>query len=184
MTAEATGASRRASAVVSRATRLVAAIAVAALVSPAALAAEKTLRLQMLADVEVLDPARAGSLSTLNTIGPLYHQLLTYDYLARPVKLIPYAAESLPQVSADGRTYTLRIRPGLLFAPHPAFGGKAREVVAQDFVYGAQRIVDELRPALLGCTLCPVARLNRFRARDARCCALAWRRTASGSFSI
>ncbi|MBK6805745.1 MAG: hypothetical protein IPG84_13155 [Betaproteobacteria bacterium] len=142
MTAEATGASRRASAVVSRATRLVAAIAAAALVSPAALAAEKTLRLQMLADVEVLDPARAGSLSTLNTIGPLYHQLLTYDYLARPVKLIPYAAEALPQVSADGRTYTLRIRPGLLFAPHPAFGGKARELVAQDFVYSAQRIAD------------------------------------------
>ena len=59
-------------------------------------AADKVLRLQMLSDVEVLDPARAGSLSTIYTIAPLYHQLLTYDYLARPVKLIPYAAEALP----------------------------------------------------------------------------------------
>ncbi len=46
-----------------------AAVFVAALAAPtAALAAEKVLRLQMPADVEVLDPARAGSLSTLNTI--------------------------------------------------------------------------------------------------------------------
>ena len=119
------------------------AIAAAALLAPpGASAADKTLRLQMLADVEVLDPARAGSLSALNTVAPLYHQLLTYDYLARPVRLIPYAAEALPQVSADGRTYTLRVRPGLLFAPHPAFGGKPRELNAQDFVYSVQRIAD------------------------------------------
>ncbi len=110
MTAKATDANRLVSVAIPHAVRFVAALAVAALGSSAALAAGKTLRLQMLADVEVLDPARAGSLSTLNTIAPLYHQLLTYDYLARPVKLIPYAAESLPQVSADGRTYTLRIR--------------------------------------------------------------------------
>jgi ABC-type transport system substrate-binding protein len=116
-------------------------VALLALALPAA-AADKTLRLQMLADVESLDPARAGSLSSLNTIAPLYHQLLTYDYLARPIRMIPYAAEALPQVSADGRTYTLRVRPGLLFAPHPAFGGKPRELVAQDFVYSVQRIAD------------------------------------------
>jgi ABC-type transport system substrate-binding protein len=125
-----------------RAAALVAACAFALAAPAGAIAAGKVLRLQMLSDVEVLDPARAGSLSTLNTIAPLYHQLLTYDYLARPVRMIPYAAESLPQVSADGRTYTLRLRPGLLFAPHPAFGGKPRELVAQDFVYSVQRIAD------------------------------------------
>lgn len=125
-----------------RAFVLLAACAGALLASFGAPVAGKTLRLQMLVDVEVLDPARAGSLSALNAMAPLYHQLLTYDYLARPVRMIPYAAESLPQVSADGRTYTLRIRPGLLFAPHPAFGGKPRELVAQDFVYSVQRIAD------------------------------------------
>ncbi len=123
------------------AARMIAA-ALALALAGQALAAEKVLRLQMLADVDVLDPARAGSLSTLNTIAPLYQQLLTYDYLARPVKLIPYAAETLPQVSSDGRTYTLRVRPGLRYAPHPAFGGKPREVTAQDFVYSVQRIAD------------------------------------------
>ncbi|MEO8487460.1 MAG: ABC transporter substrate-binding protein [Betaproteobacteria bacterium] len=121
----------------------VAVLALAACLAPVdALAADKTLRLQMLSDVESLDPARAGSLSSLNTVAPLYHQLLTYDYLARPVRMIPYAAEALPTISADRRSYTLRIRPGLLFAPHPAFGGKPRELVAQDFVYSVQRLAD------------------------------------------
>jgi len=114
----------------------------AAFAAAGAMAADKTLRLQMLSDVDVLDPARGGSLSALYTVAPLFHQLLTYDYLARPVRMIPYAAEALPEVSKDGRTYTLRIRTGLLFAPHPAFGGKPRELTAQDFVYSVQRIAD------------------------------------------
>ena len=84
---------------------------------------DRTLRLQMIADVETLDPARAPELGTVYTIAPLYHQLLTYDALARPATLIPYAATALPRISADGRTYTLTLRPGLLFAPHAAFGG-------------------------------------------------------------
>jgi oligopeptide transport system substrate-binding protein len=100
------------------------------------------LRVQMLGEVETLDPARAPELGTVNSIAPLYHQLLTYDYGARPVRLIPYAAAALPQLSADRRTYTLKLRPGLLFAPHPAFGGKPRELVAEDFVYSWKRIAD------------------------------------------
>ncbi len=101
-----------------------------------------TLRVQMLGDVETLDPARAPELGTVNSIAPLYHQLLTYDYGSRPVRLIPYAALTLPQMSADLRTYTLKLRPGLMFTPHPAFGGKPRELVAEDFVYSWKRVAD------------------------------------------
>jgi ABC-type transport system substrate-binding protein len=103
---------------------------------------DRTLRVQMLGDVETLDPARAPELGTVNSIAPLFHQLLTYDYGSRPVQLIPYAAVALPQISADRRTYTLKLRPGLLFAPHPAFGGKPRELVAEDFVYSWKRVAD------------------------------------------
>jgi len=105
-------------------------------------AGSPTLRVQMLGDVETLDPARAPELGTVNSIAPLFHQLLTYDYGSRPVQLIPYAAAALPQISADRRTYTLRVRPGLLFASHPAFGGKPRELVAEDFVYSWKRVAD------------------------------------------
>jgi len=108
-------------------------------------AAQRTLRLPMPSDVETLDPARAGDLSVLNAIAPLYHQLLTYDLVARPLRLVPYAAESMPTISADRRTYTVKVRRGLMFAPHPAFGGKPRELTAEDFVYSWKRVAD---PAL------------------------------------
>lgn len=140
------------------AARLTAAVApiallllVAALAASSAAIAQKTtapaaagsvLRVQMLGEVETLDPARAPELGTINSIAPLYHQLLTYDYGSRPVRLIPYAATTLPQLSADRRTYTLKLRPGLLFASHPAFGGRPRELVAEDFVYSWKRIAD------------------------------------------
>jgi ABC-type transport system substrate-binding protein len=123
--------------------RFIAASTLFALASTAgAQTSERTLRVAMLADVETLDPARAPELSTIYTIAPLYHQLLTYDYTARPVKLIPYAATALPTLSADGRTYTLTIRPGLMFAPHPAFAGKPRELTAADFEYSWKRVAD------------------------------------------
>lgn len=68
--------------------------------------AQSVLRLPMPGDVETLEPARAGDLDTLNAIAPLFHQLLTYDLVARPLRLVPYAAEALPAISADRRTCT------------------------------------------------------------------------------
>lgn len=103
---------------------------------------DRTLRAQMMGDIETLDPARAPELGAVYTIAPLYHQLLTYDYLVRPATLIPYAATALPRISADGRTYTLTLRPGLMFAPHAVFRGKPRELLAADFVYSWKRVAD------------------------------------------
>ena len=66
---------------------------------------------------------------------------LTYDYLARPVKVIPNTA-ALPEVSADGLTWTIRIRPGIHFADDPAFKGRPRELTAEDYVYSLKRHYD------------------------------------------
>jgi ABC-type transport system substrate-binding protein len=48
----------------------------------------------------------------------------------------------MPEISADGRVWTIRIRPGVYFADDPAFAGKKRELTAADFVYAWKRIVD------------------------------------------
>ena len=40
-----------------------------------------------------------------------------YDYFARPVKLVPNTAAALPQITDGGRTYTIRVRPGIFFPP-------------------------------------------------------------------
>jgi ABC-type transport system substrate-binding protein len=67
---------------------------------------------------------------------------LTYDYLARPMKLKANTAVALPEVSADGTTFTLRIKAGIYFADDAAFGGKRRELTAADYVYSIKRVLD------------------------------------------
>ena len=55
---------------------------------------------------------------------------------------MPLTAGSMPQVTDDGRTYTIRIRKGIHFADDPAFKGRKRELVAADFAYSLKRLVD------------------------------------------
>ncbi len=68
--------------------------------------------------------------------------MLDYDYLARPVKLVPRTLEALPAVEDGGRTYICRIRKGIFFTPDPAFKGKPRELTAADQAYGLKRLLD------------------------------------------
>ncbi len=72
----------------------------------------------------------------------IFDSLYTYDFLARPYKLVPSVAVALPEISPDGRTWTMRVKPGIYFADDPAFGGKKRELLAADFVYAWKRILD------------------------------------------
>ncbi|MGC1818657.1 MAG: ABC transporter substrate-binding protein [Casimicrobiaceae bacterium] len=88
------------------------------------------------------DPAGAQDLYSGTIEQAIFETLLTYDYLARPSKLVPLAAEAMPEVTDDGRTYTIRIRKGIVFADDPAFKGKKRELVAADFAYSLKRLVD------------------------------------------
>ena len=88
------------------------------------------------------DPAGAQDLYSGTIEQAIFETLLTYDYLARPSKLVPLAAEALPQVTDEGRTYTIRLRKGIHFADDPAFKGRKRELVAADFAYSLKRLVD------------------------------------------
>jgi ABC-type transport system substrate-binding protein len=102
----------------------------------------KVLRYAFPAPETGFDPARVNDLYS-NTINEaIFDRLLTYDYLARPAKLVPMAAEAMPEVAENGKVYTFRIRKGIYFTPDPAFKGAKRELVAQDFVYSFMRFVD------------------------------------------
>src|SRR5690242_11181166 len=67
---------------------------------------------------------------------------LAYDYLARPMRLKANTAVALPDVSPDGTTFTVRIKPGIYFADDPAFHGRKRELTAADYVYSMKRVLD------------------------------------------
>ena len=50
---------------------------------------------------------------------------------------------AMPEISADGLVYHIRIKPGVHFIDDPAFpGGMGREVVAEDVVYSLKRHFD------------------------------------------
>ena len=88
------------------------------------------------------DPARVSDLYSNTVNEAIFERLLTYDYLARPSKLVPMVAEAMPKIDDGGRTYTYKLRKGIFYTPDPAFKGKKRELVADDFVYIIKRHVD------------------------------------------
>jgi ABC-type transport system substrate-binding protein len=107
------------------------------LAAPAA--AEKQLRYAMRVAETGFDPVQINDLYSSILLSHIFDAPLTYDYLARPAKVKPNTAVALPEVSADARVWTIRIRPGIYFAADPAFGGNKRELTAQDYVYSLKR---------------------------------------------
>ncbi len=103
---------------------------------------EKVLHTYFPAAEDGFDPAQSASAYVVTLAEGIFERLLTYDYLARPAKLVPMTAESLPEISKDGRTYTFRLRKGIHFTPDPAFKGQKRELTAQDYIYTIQRFMD------------------------------------------
>ncbi|MDQ6638580.1 MAG: ABC transporter substrate-binding protein, partial [Pseudomonadota bacterium] len=89
-----------------------------------------------------LDPAKIVDLYSRTLTPHIFEGLYTYDHLARPVKIKPLTADGMAQHSDDYRVWTARIRPGIFFADDPAFKGKRRELVAQDYVYSWKRFAD------------------------------------------
>jgi oligopeptide transport system substrate-binding protein len=88
------------------------------------------------------DPQVVNDIYSNHVVRAIFDPPYTYDYLARPFKLIPNTAVALPEISADGRTWTLRIKPGIHFNDDPAFKGKQRELTAADYVYSWKRVLD------------------------------------------
>ncbi len=101
----------------------------------------KVLRYGFEAAETTLDPHKVSDLYSNYLIAAVFDTPLEYDYLHRPPKLRG-AATSLPEISADGLTYTMRVKPGIFFSDDPAFGGKPRELTAEDFVYSFKRLMD------------------------------------------
>jgi peptide/nickel transport system substrate-binding protein len=107
--------------------------------------ASKVLRIAMAYGETGFDPARAGDVNSVVVLAGIMEPLLSFDYLARPVRLVPLTAAALPDIADGGKTYTFKIQQGITFASDPAFGGRKRELTAHDYVYAIKRVVD---PAL------------------------------------
>ena len=105
---------------------------------------EKVLRYAFPIAETGFDPAQLSDLYSRIVTANIFDALYSYDYLARPVKVRPNVAVGMPVIADDFRTYTIKIRAGIYFADDPAFGGKKRELTAQDFVYSYKRHFDPI----------------------------------------
>jgi ABC-type transport system substrate-binding protein len=117
------------------------AIALAGFAS-AAPAAQKVLRVAYLIAETNFDPAFVADTYSNAIIAEIFESPLTYDPLARPAKLRTRTLEAMPEIADGGKTYTLRIRKGILFADDPAFEGRKRELTAADYEYTLKRLMD------------------------------------------
>jgi ABC-type transport system substrate-binding protein len=118
-------------------------VLVAALASaPGAHADEaKVLRLA-LPDIANLDPQQLTDLNSERVANAIFEGLYQFDYLAAPARVVPNTAAAMPEIADNGRTWTIRIKSGILFANAPVFNGKPRELTAQDYVYSITRRLD------------------------------------------
>jgi ABC-type transport system substrate-binding protein len=143
-----------------------------------------------------LDPARSYSANEAVITGQIYESPYQYHYLKRPYTLIPLTAVDMPTVryfdandnelseTGDSQLvaysrYTITIKPGIQYQPHPAFvkdeqgryplqhlsetdlsqistladftSTASRELVAQDYVYQIKRLAHpETHSPILG----------------------------------
>ena len=83
-------------------------------------------------DLATLDPAIGYDWTNWPAIKLVFDGLLDYD---SGTTIQPRIAESLPEVSADGLTYTFKVRKGVKFH-------NGRELTADDVVYTLTRVLD------------------------------------------
>jgi ABC-type transport system substrate-binding protein len=112
-----------------------------------------------------LDPVQSYTEDEAKFTQQVYEPLLQYHYLKRPYELIPLTAVEVPKArEIEGGKFTvydIRIRPGVMYQPHPAFVEKnlkldpsqvkslkspyqlplgTRELVADDYIYQIKRL--------------------------------------------
>ncbi|HPV23749.1 MAG TPA: ABC transporter substrate-binding protein, partial [Casimicrobium sp.] len=102
----------------------------------------KTMRIAFATDVTGFDPQATNDAYSNYVNNELFDTMYVFDYYVRPVRLKGSIAEALPEISADGLTWKIRIRKGQFFADDPVFKGKKREVTADDLVYSWKRMLD------------------------------------------
>lgn len=108
----------------------------------ASTAPAKVLRIALASRENNFDPAQVSDVISAALVGSLFDAPLAYDHLAKPAKLKPNTAATLPEVNEDFTRFVFALKPGIFFPDHPAFMGRPRELVAADYVYSIKRYYD------------------------------------------
>jgi len=105
--------------------------------TPPSSTASDRITLGTTARIQTLDPADAYEISSGNLLYNLGDRL--YTYKSGTTNLKPQLATALPQVSADGLTYTIPLRQGVVFHDGTPFNGEAMAFSLQRFIENGGR---------------------------------------------
>ncbi len=118
------------------------------------------------AGITSLDPAFARDQANIWATNQLFNGLVQLD---ENLKVKPCIAKNW-EIAPDGLTYTFHLRNDVFFISDEAFAGnKGRKVVANDFVYSLNRLLDDKLASPGAWVLKQVKRIkntNSFRATD------------------
>ena len=103
---------------------------------------EKVLRYAFEVAETSFDPHKVSDVYSSIVNKGMFDTPLRYDQLARPAKLVSNVLVGMPEVSPDFKTFVLHVKPGIYFDNDDAFGGKKRELIAEDYVYSIKRLLD------------------------------------------
>jgi len=120
----------------------VAALALCACARAIAADMSKTIRTAFIVAETGFDPAATSDIYSDSVQRSIFDTLYGFEYLTRPYRRAPRTAVAMPEITDDGRTWTMRVKPGIYFADDPVFKGKKRELVAADYVYAWKRLLD------------------------------------------
>lgn len=138
-----------------------------------------------------LDPVQSYSEDEARFTQQVYEPPLQYHYLKRPYELVPLTAVEVPRAEEiqGGKftVYTIRIRPGIRYQPHPAFVPEnhdlareriaglqtpyalplgTRELTADDYIYQIKRLASpRLHSPILGLMSEYIVGLGEFAER-------------------
>ncbi|MFZ6654870.1 ABC transporter substrate-binding protein [Undibacterium sp. TJN19] len=102
----------------------------------------KVLHLSFEAADDGFDAMRTNSAYSNWVTDAIFEGLVSYDYLARPARLVPNTIVALPEITDGGKTMIFHLKKGIYFAPDPVFKGVRRELVAADYAYTFKRMLD------------------------------------------
>lgn len=104
-----------------------------------------TIKLVGTDDIDHLDPTGSSLVSTYTFQRAISRQLISYkssNDAKEQVKAQPDLAESMPEVSADGLTYTFKLRKDAMWSTDPA-----RAITSEDVANGFKKVCNPLLPA-------------------------------------
>ncbi len=123
-----------------------------------------------------LDPQLAYSSFDLSILKHCYESLLDYDYMDRPLKLVPQLAKKVPEAikvrddngDITSVKYKFDLRQGVTFIDDPCFAtGKGREMTAYDFEYAFKRAADSRTNCPIFDSLCYIKGFKSYSAKIA-----------------